>query len=272
MDIYDGNKYDVTNFEANVFMQINSCGFQNSSPDHIVIRNSGRKDYHILLINSGVCEVFYDEKLYTLTDGNIVIYQPNKKQKYTFKTESMSFWCHFTGTAIPEILSAYDLTYGIHLLSPNEIIFEKFLSLIRRFNQEDTKTLANASFLELLFHIGNSIKSAKSEELPDSIVAILNYMNMNYNKQITLDILAEKSGYSKSRFSHMFVDITGTSPIKYLNDIRLRTSCEMLSATNLQINEISDACGFKDPLYFCRIFKKKYHISPSKYRLSSINQ
>ena len=102
----------------------------------------------------------------------------------------------------------------------------------------------------------------------DIITKVLTYINVNYNKQLTLDELSEKVGYSKSRFSHIFLDIVGMSPIKYMNDIRLKNSCELLHSTNLTIAEIAQSCGFNDPLYFSRIFKKKYKISPKQYRLS----
>ena len=60
-----------------------------------------------------------------------------------------------------------------------------------------------------------------------------------------------------------------THPIKYQNDIRLKNSCELLHSTNLTITEIAQSCGFNDPLYFSRIFKKKYNTSPTQFRLSN---
>ena len=103
------------------------------------------------------------------------------------------------------------------------------------------------------------------------MLPILTYINSNYNKQITLEELANKSGYSKSRFSHIFSEVTGTTPIKYQNDLRLKISCEMLLSTKASITDIAYGCGFNDPLYYSRIFKKKYNLSPTEYRLSKSN-
>lgn len=93
---------------------------------------------------------------------------------------------------------------------------------------------------------------------------------MNYNKQFTIEYLAEKAGYSKSRFAHLFKEITNMTPLSYRNDVRLTNACELLTGTNHSIGNIALSCGFEDPLYFCRIFKKKYGISPSEYRNQSI--
>ena len=132
-------------------------------------------------------------------------------------------------------------------------------------------TIQNASLLELIYHISNASTQTEHTRSSDIITETLAYININYNKQLTLDELAKKSGYSKSRFSHLFFETVGTSPIKYQNDIRLKTSCELLHSTNLTITEIAQSCGFNDSLYFTRIFKKKYKTSPTQYRLSIQN-
>lgn len=60
----------------------------------------------------------------------------------------------------------------------------------------------------------------------------------------------------------------GITPNQYLIDKRLQTSAELLSSLNHDSNNISNVaitCGFKDPLYFSRMFKKKYNMSPTEY-------
>ena len=73
---------------------------------------------------------------------------------------------------------------------------------------------------------------------------------------MTLDELAKKAGYSKSRFSHVFLEIVGMSPIKYHNDMRLKTSCELLHSTNLTIAEIARSCGFRAPCILVEFLNK----------------
>lgn len=268
MTVWDGNKNDKTNFAADKYLQINSCGFQNTLTEHTVIRGEGRNDYHILLINSGVCEALHKDKLYKLTAGNLIIYAPGEEQKYTFKSESTSLWCHFSGTIVKELLESCNITSGVYFLDPNKIIFESYSNLIQRFHQPGRNKLANASLLELIYYIAEVLTNSEQKNESDFILPILTYINANYNKQITLEELAKKSGYSKSRFSHLFSIFTGTSPIKYQNDIRLKVSCEVLTSTELSISAIAHSCGFSDPLYYSRIFKKKYNMTPTEYRLN----
>lgn len=101
MPVWDGNINDITDFAANKYLQINSCGFQNKLPDHAIIRKKGRSDYHILLINSGMCKVLHKDKLYTLTAGNLVIYAPGEEKN---KNILLNLKAHPCGVILQEKL------------------------------------------------------------------------------------------------------------------------------------------------------------------------
>lgn len=64
----------------------------------------------------------------------------------------------------------------------------------------------------------------------------------------------------------LFKKDLGVTPHKYLTDKRLRAAADWLAtAQGNNISEIAHLCGFKEPLYFSRLFKKKYGVSPSYY-------
>ena len=270
-DLMHVHRFDKTDFPPHSYLQINSCGFQNFFSDYKVVRPDGRKDYHILFLNGGVCEAIHNQKVYTLKKGNVLVYAPGEPQEYTFRNESMSLWIHVTGTAIDEIFNSADIKSGMYDLSFSKTVFETCSKLIQRFNCAEQKKFANASFLELLSYLSDAIHFPEASERLDCIASALTYIQMNYNKHITVDELSEKTGYSKSRFSHIFSEAMGTTPMRYQNSIRLSNACEMLRQTDLSITEISHYCGFDDSLYFSRKFRKKYMMSPSEYRLSMLN-
>lgn len=271
MTVFDGNIMDATDFTTDKFLKINSCGFQYHDNVQTIIRKRGRKDYHILLISKGRCRVLHGGKMHTLSAGNIVIYVPKEEQMYSYEAESSSLWCHFTGTAVDEILESSGISGGVYAPGNSKAIFESFSNMIRQFHLPGRENFANSAFLELVYNIADGLQNPVQNASTDALLSVLSYINENYHRQITLSELAKKAGYSKSRFSHIFSEMTGTTPIKYQNDIRLKNSCEMLSSNIYPISEIAISCGFSDPLYYSKIFKKKYGITPSQYRKSILN-
>ena len=265
MQIWDGAKKDTSNFKSDKFLNINNCGFQNPDEDLEIIREKGRLDYQLILMVKGRCKAEIFGEVYNLTKGNIIIYPPYEKQRYCFSQGSSSLWCHFSGTVADEILKDCNLQGGVYDLSPDKAIFDAFSKLVQRFYMPGKLQFANAEFLKLVYTVAERLTSGESES-SNVLLPVLAYINANYNKEITLDHLAKKSGYSKSRFSHLFLEVTGTTPKKYQNNVRLNASCEMLLSMDKSVGEIAILCGFSDQLYYSRIFKKHFGISPREYR------
>lgn len=266
MRVYDGNLLDKTNFVTDKFLKVNSCGFQNVSSDFQVIRKSGRVDYHILMVNGGECEAFFGGGAHRLTAGGIVVYAAGEEQRYLFKSGSSSLWCHFTGTAVKEILDSCGLKSGVYPLLRDERISDVFSKLIGRFRLPGFEEYANVYLLQLIYDIAAAAATPGKNDRTYPLLPALTYLNANYDKKISVSELAARSGYSKSGFQHKFSDVMGVSVKKYQNEIRLRCACEMLICTGNPVSEIAYSCGFDDPLYFSRIFKKYCGISPTEYR------
>ena len=97
----------------------------------------------------------------------------------------------------------------------------------------------------------------------------IEYINDNYStEQISIEHLAKMCSITTTHFSRTFKTIYSTTPVKYINNLRLEKACALLTHTNLSINEISDQCGFSDSSYFSKTFKSAYGQSPANYRNS----
>lgn len=265
--IYDGKTSDTTNRETDRFLQINSAGNQNVTGDEItVIRENGRLDYHILLVCGGELVALHRKQPYKLRAGGLVVYAPNEAQSYTLGHGCKTLWCHFGGTVCREVLESCDIESGIYRLSKSKPVVDAFSELVSQFHQPSKMKHTNASLLKLLYCISDAISFSSGSENDNVILPTLTYMAQNYDREITLEELAKSSGYSKSHFEHTFIKTTGTTPMKYLNSIRLKTAYEMVTSTSLPIKDIALSCGFKDALYFSRRFREAYDISPKQLR------
>ena len=96
--------------------------------------------------------------------------------------------------------------------------------------------------------------------------ALLTYVHENYMKTISVDLLASFAHISRSECFRCFKELTGKTPLEYVNDYRLSQAEHLLRTTSLSILDICLSCGFSGQSYFGELFKSRYGISPSKYR------
>ncbi|WP_317367446.1 helix-turn-helix transcriptional regulator [uncultured Tyzzerella sp.] len=95
---------------------------------------------------------------------------------------------------------------------------------------------------------------------------VLEFIELEYSRDITLEDLANKINLNPKYFTKIFSEMTGKSPIQYLNSYRIEIACGMLLTTDLSITDICLNCGFNDLSYFIKTFKKEKSISPKKFR------
>lgn len=111
--------------------------------------------------------------------------------------------------------------------------------------------------------------SAMKDATTRNIKVIIDYINENYMNNITIDELAETVNLSKHYFMRFFKKYMGMTCIEYINDYRLNIASNMLLTTRYQITEVAASIGITNLSYFNRIFKKKFHMTPKEYRVSS---
>lgn len=82
--------------------------------------------------------------------------------------------------------------------------------------------------------------------------------------------LARAAGLGRSHFSRLFARCEGVAPARWLTDLRLREAARLLREDALGVAAIAARCGFADPSYFCRAFRREIGVSPGEYRSSGM--
>ena len=78
--------------------------------------------------------------------------------------------------------------------------------------------------------------------------------------------LSKKAGMSSSRYSDIFRQRFGYSPIDWFNRQRVQRACHLLDVTREKVKVVGLEVGFRDPYYFSRSFRKIMGSSPREYR------
>lgn len=271
LPIYNGDLLDTQNRKSDLYLCVNSCGIHRDESIHTV-RKRGRVDYHILYVYKGSMNVVYHEKEYSVTSGGFVLYEPGTPQDYWQTDESDgSYWVHFSGNSVPELLKSSGLRFGVtQSPDPNpsrQVIhyFEKMILTVS-LNLPYRDALA-AGYLSVLFAmLGRSLTGGTNETDAGRLELALIYMRSHFREKIDLAYCSSLCSLSQSRFVHLFREAVGVSPYRYHLGLRLEHAAELLAFTDDTVKEIAFEVGFQDQLYFSRLFRKRYGISPIEFR------
>jgi AraC family transcriptional regulator len=105
-----------------------------------------------------------------------------------------------------------------------------------------------------------------SEIYKRRINKVIDYVNNNLDKSISLEELASIAFFSPFHFHRIFVAVTGESVNYFTNRIRLEKTARLLKFSTYSISEVAMECGFSSPSTFSRMFKQYFGVSPSSYR------
>ena len=91
------------------------------------------------------------------------------------------------------------------------------------------------------------------------------YIQNHYYETIRLEDIASRCYLTEAHFCRLFKQLTGETPIYYINKFRINKAISYLAESQLTIKEISEKVGFYDEAYFCRCFRKYKGVPPSRY-------
>jgi len=131
------------------------------------------------------------------------------------------------------------------------------------------KASASATFGRLLATwLSNLTIQSSNNPYQEKLIEIVSRLRNNLSEKFTTRQLAKIIGLSERRFHDVFKLSFGVSPKKYLENLKIETSKDLLENTSLSLSEISEKLGYSSQFHFCNAFKKVLQISPSKYRLN----
>ncbi len=166
-----------------------------------------------------------------------------------YKNESFKFLCVTIGVFL-EQKKQYEREY---LVSYKDIEVQETFEEIDRYVRD------------IIHKITERIEESKSGSSHRIIIQLLDYIKLNYNKDIGLNELADMVNMNPAYLSVLFKDEVGMSYIKYLTQLRLNHAKELLLQGH-KVMEVSEMVGYNDYHYFCNIFKKNTGQKPNEYK------
>ena len=150
------------------------------------------------------------------------------------------------------------------------------LRLMRKIGVDFIKDLRSAPLTQAL--TGYCLEALKILPEEDSGKAhstyknICDYLDECYSSDLSREAVAEVFGISPNYLSNLFKSQSGTGFSDYINHLRIKRACYLLTNFNQNLDEIAFSCGFHDTGYFCRVFKKHNSCTPGEFRRRKKNK
>ncbi len=146
---------------------------------------------------------------------------------------SVTRLCKDDGTLLPLFTEAADLYIGAHPAQLKSTVY-RLLSVLFPLNREDD--------------------------------CCIGYINSHVTEQFSVPQLAKRCALSESVFRRRFRQLTGLSPIQYINRLKIEKACQLLDSGDIRPTDISEFLNFYSVSYFYRVFKTFTGCTPNEYR------
>lgn len=126
--------------------------------------------------------------------------------------------------------------------------------------------LFHSLFQRLPYTVHSDRELSRAKRKGDRMRSLIDYIDTHYAEKLLLTDLADRESLSLHYLSHLFQESLGIPFQEYLSRVRCEKARRLLLSTNQTLLDIGIACGFSDPKYFNRDFRRQYGYLPKEYR------
>lgn len=183
----------------------------------------------------------------------------------------------FSGSLCPEILQALTMVQSSVYHFFDLQLFHKHILSFYRIHRRDSahkaELLSKACYDFLVdlpgsvFHVERKELLSANGSIHESVSSVLQYLEIHFSEDITLEKLSVHTGYEKKYLCSVFRQETQRTIMTELAYIRIGHARTMLKQyPDKKVYEIARMCGYSDAGYFGRVFRKITGTTPDQFR------
>ena len=233
-------------------------------------KRSGWKNYELIYTHSGSGILNMNNQVYYLRPDTLCLLDC-RPFHYYFATDKDGWgysFIHFCGPSA-DFLYQQIMENGIVFGNlTNTSLKQKYdaIPALAKKNPQDFDLRFHMLLTSLLVEMACAHPAKPEAVVPEWLSLIQSYIIENYNREWTVKDLARQSCLSESRFSHVFREIIGLSPIEYRDYLRIEHAKEYLLRTSWSIERVAEETGFASIPGFYSAFRRRTGLTPGKYR------
>ncbi|HBG28658.1 MAG: hypothetical protein A2Y10_11950 [Planctomycetes bacterium GWF2_41_51] len=231
-------------------------------------------NYHMIkFIADGEGELIAYNKTFKISKGMMIGLLPETSHSFKgIRGKGLSYlYVLFQGKKAIEFFKKCGFEQQVVLKLENpDIAGSLFWRILRHGNNSTEYTYEICSlYLKALFL--EMAAASKIKEHTSTLSALTfkecrDYIDGHYTEIKSINQVAEKCCVTPQYLARLFSKQGNMSPHNYLMRVKLNTAANLLVTSSLSVSQISQRVGFDDPFYFSTCFRKKYSLSPRKYR------
>ena len=237
---------------------------------HYYLQESVKRRFmhQFLFILDGKGTLYYGDKSFELKKGCAFFLAEDCYAEYVNEGGLVS--CFITAKGVAMDVLAQNFAPDGYVFFEN-INVEKYSQLIKQILDvyKNYNDQAKLSLLTYSFFI--KILSRSKNEFPHWVDVVINHINQNFHRKITLEELALCAYISTSKLCHDFQKFLSMTVFEYITTVRLENAQNLLyTQSDITLKDVARRCGFCDSGYFCKAYKRKYGKTPKGQKGSFI--
>lgn len=230
--------------------------------------------FHYVISGKGWLEL--NNETYMIEAGQGFLLCPQQISSYyaDYDAPWTYTWIEFDGLRARECMTLAGLSEAQPIYKPgakhgSNGLERCFMDLIDTAGQASIRLVGLGMILldEIIQTSKTRVSSNKDKRLQEFYVKeALAFIDGNYQRDISIEEIADASGLNRSYFGRIFKEFMGKSPQQFLINYRMNKAAELLKNSRISIAAVGSSVGYGNQLHFSRAFKGIFGISPREYR------
>lgn len=222
--------------------------------------------YSLGLVTDGEGIIHTPAESFALRRGNMFM-TFSAKPYYIENTSTLKYiYISFTGLRALSLIKRLGVSHSSPVFGGFEFLIDMWKNTVESSNDKNVDLLCEGLLLYSLGFICNEQNENDFSENKNGILLAKQYVDLNYtDSSLNLKSVSEKFSYNPKYFSAAFKNMVRITFSEYLQNRRLSLAASLTESGITNIKELCELCGYNDPLYFSKSFKKKYGVSPKSY-------
>lgn len=262
-----------SNSAKTMFFYLTSVGHFYCDGNYVVKRDTFNS-FLLMVVVKGEGTVAFEGKTYAIKANDLVFLNCHKPHCYKSSGGWETYWVHFDSQLASHFFDLiYDRTGCVIPLFDNLCIKKNIEDIIQALSEEEplaepvVSAYLHTILTELIMHT-NAFQNI-SQGTGFVLDAII-YIEANYDKQLTLQEVAEKVNMSLFHFSRVFKKETGYAPYEYIIKTRINHAKNLLKRSDKTVKQVAFEVGFNSETNFIQTFHRMTDMTPYVFKMTPV--